>query len=144
MAQAKVLAIVTTDYGSSRCSTTTTRWAYTDGGMFYSLQVLHHKLVFIETTDVIETTMVTLPLPLPLPLTLTLTLALTLTTDPKPKPKPKPNPDQALENFKRACDCGRGAIFLSVARGKVAGGVDQPQPQPQPQPQSRPLPSPEP
>ena len=77
---------------------------------------------------------------LPLPLTLT------LTTDLKPKPKPKPNPDQALENFKRACDCGRGAIFLSVARGKVAGGVDQPQPQPQPQPhpQSRPLPSPEP
>lgn len=50
-------------------------------------QVLHHKLVFIETTDVIETTM-------------------------------------ALENFKRACDCGRGAIFLSVARGKVAEGVD--------------------
>ena len=38
-------------------------------------QVLHHKLVFIETTDVIETTM-------------------------------------ALENFKRACDCGRGARFL--------------------------------
>merc|ERR1719223_2470041 len=50
-------------------------------------QVLHHKLVFIETTDVIETTM-------------------------------------ALENFKRACDCGRGAVFLSVARGKVAEGVD--------------------
>ena len=52
-----------------------------------SLQVLHHKLVFIETTDVVETTM-------------------------------------ALENFKRACDCGRGAVFLSVARGKVAEGVD--------------------
>jgi hypothetical protein len=49
--------------------------------------VLQHKLVFIETTDVIETTM-------------------------------------ALENFKRACDCGRGAVFLSVARGKVAEGVD--------------------
>jgi len=50
-------------------------------------QVLRHKLVFIETTDVLETTL-------------------------------------ALENFKRACDCGRGAIFLSVARGKVAEGVD--------------------
>lgn len=25
----------------------------------------------------------------------------------------------ALDNFKRACDCGRGAVFLSVARGKV-------------------------
>ena len=52
-------------------------------------QVLHHKLVFIETTDVIETTM-------------------------------------ALENFKRACDCGRGAVFLSVARGKVPEGLDSP------------------
>ena len=50
-------------------------------------QVLQHKLVFIETTDVIETTL-------------------------------------ALENFKRACDCGRGAVFLSIARGKVAEGVD--------------------
>jgi DNA excision repair protein ERCC-2 len=49
--------------------------------------VLQHKLVFIETTDVVETTM-------------------------------------ALENFKKACDCGRGAVFLSVARGKVAEGVD--------------------
>ena len=51
--------------------------------------MLHHKLVFIETTDVIETTM-------------------------------------ALENFKRACDCGRGAVFLSVARGKVPEGLDSP------------------
>jgi len=50
-------------------------------------RVLEHKLVFIETTDVLETTM-------------------------------------ALENFKRACDCGRGAVFLSIARGKVAEGVD--------------------
>lgn len=49
---------------------------------FPPAQVLQHKLVFIETTDVMETTM-------------------------------------ALENFKRACDCGRGAVFLSVARGKV-------------------------
>ena len=70
---------------------------------------MQHKLVFIETTDVLETTL-------------------------------------ALENFKRACDqvspsphlraanvchmClvsdakGRGAVFLSVARGKVAEGVD--------------------
>lgn len=30
----------------------------------------------------------------------------------------------ALQNFKKACDSGRGAIFLSVARGKVAEGVD--------------------
>jgi DNA excision repair protein ERCC-2 len=50
-------------------------------------QVLQHKLVFIETTDVMETSL-------------------------------------ALDNFKRACDCGRGAVFLSVARGKVAEGVD--------------------
>lgn len=30
----------------------------------------------------------------------------------------------ALENFRRACDCGRGALFLSIARGKVAEGID--------------------
>ena len=42
-----------------------------------------HKLVFIETVDVVETTL-------------------------------------ALDNFRRACDCGRGAVFFSVARGKVA------------------------
>ena len=56
-------------------------------GMGVLKQLLQHKLVFIETTDVVETTM-------------------------------------ALENFKKACDCGRGAVFLSVARGKVAEGVD--------------------
>lgn len=43
---------------------------------------MQHKLVFIETTDVLETTL-------------------------------------ALDNFRRACDCGRGAAFFSVARGKV-------------------------
>jgi len=31
---------------------------------------------------------------------------------------------EALANFKRSCDCGRGAVFLSIARGKVAEGVD--------------------
>ena len=30
----------------------------------------------------------------------------------------------ALDNFRRACDSGRGAVFLSVARGKVAEGID--------------------
>ena len=30
----------------------------------------------------------------------------------------------ALENYRRACDCGRGAIFFSIARGKVAEGID--------------------
>jgi Rad3-related DNA helicase len=30
----------------------------------------------------------------------------------------------ALDNFRRACDCGRGAVFFSVARGKVAEGID--------------------
>jgi DNA excision repair protein ERCC-2 len=30
----------------------------------------------------------------------------------------------ALENYRRACDSGRGAIFLCVARGKVAEGID--------------------
>jgi len=45
-------------------------------------ELMQHKLVFIETTDVLETTL-------------------------------------ALDNFRRACDCGRGAAFFSVARGKV-------------------------
>ena len=40
------------------------------------------KLIFVETKDVVETTL-------------------------------------ALDNFRRACDSGRGAIFLSIARGKV-------------------------
>lgn len=50
-------------------------------------KVMDHKLVFLETKDVVETTL-------------------------------------ALDNFKRACDCGRGAVFFSVARGKVAEGID--------------------
>lgn len=49
--------------------------------------IMAHKLVFIETQDVVETTL-------------------------------------ALDNYRRACDCGRGAVFLSVARGKVAEGID--------------------
>lgn len=49
--------------------------------------MMAQKLVFIETVDVVETTL-------------------------------------ALDNFRRACDCGRGAIFFSVARGKVAEGID--------------------
>lgn len=40
---------------------------------------MQHKLVFIETQDVVETTL-------------------------------------ALDNFRKACDCGRGAVFFSVAR----------------------------
>jgi len=30
----------------------------------------------------------------------------------------------ALHHFRLACDCGRGAIFMSIARGKVAEGID--------------------
>ena len=45
------------------------------------------KLVFIETKDVVETTL-------------------------------------ALDNYRRACDCGRGAVFLAVARGKVSEGIN--------------------
>uniref|UniRef100_A0A061RL20 DNA 5'-3' helicase n=1 Tax=Tetraselmis sp. GSL018 TaxID=582737 RepID=A0A061RL20_9CHLO len=50
-------------------------------------EITQHKLVFIETQDVVETTL-------------------------------------ALDNFRRACDRGRGAMFFSVARGKVAEGID--------------------
>ncbi|GAU35014.1 hypothetical protein TSUD_103370 [Trifolium subterraneum] len=42
-------------------------------------EIMQHKLVFIETQDVVETTL-------------------------------------ALDNYRKACDCGRGAIFFSVAR----------------------------
>jgi DNA excision repair protein ERCC-2 len=52
-------------------------------GMGIMAQLTKTKLVFIETKDVVETTL-------------------------------------ALENFRRACDSGRGAVFLSVARGKVS------------------------
>ena len=30
----------------------------------------------------------------------------------------------SLENYRKACDSGRGAVFLSIARGKVAEGID--------------------
>ena len=30
----------------------------------------------------------------------------------------------ALENYRRACDNGKGAVLLSVARGKVSEGID--------------------
>ena len=50
-------------------------------------ELMAHKLVFIETVDVVETSL-------------------------------------ALDNYRRACNAGRGAVFLSVARGKVAEGID--------------------
>lgn len=30
----------------------------------------------------------------------------------------------ALDNYKKACENGRGAVFFSIARGKVSEGVD--------------------
>jgi len=30
----------------------------------------------------------------------------------------------ALDSYKNACDNGRGAVFFSIARGKVSEGVD--------------------
>jgi len=56
-------------------------------GMGIMRQLTKSKLVFIETKDVVETTM-------------------------------------ALDNYRRACDSGRGAVFLSVARGKVSEGIN--------------------
>jgi len=56
-------------------------------GMGILRDVTKHKLVFIETKDVVETTL-------------------------------------ALDNFRRACDSGRGAVFLSIARGKVSEGIN--------------------
>ena len=31
---------------------------------------------------------------------------------------------EALRNYRRACDIGRGAVFFSIARGKIAEGID--------------------
>ncbi|CAI5461324.1 unnamed protein product [Closterium sp. Yama58-4] len=68
-------------------------YAYMDGivnswnDMGILKEVMEHKLVFIETQDVVETTL-------------------------------------ALDNYRRACDCGRGGVFFSIARGKVAEGID--------------------
>ncbi|KAL7172353.1 hypothetical protein ACSBR2_031944 [Camellia fascicularis] len=60
-------------------------YLYMDG--IEAWEIMQHKLVFIETQDVVETTL-------------------------------------ALDNYRKACDCGRGAVFFSVARGKVAEGID--------------------
>jgi DNA excision repair protein ERCC-2 len=59
--------------------------AWNDSGVLK--EVLNHKLIFVETQDVVETSL-------------------------------------ALDSFKKACDCGRGAVFFSIARGKVAEGID--------------------
>lgn len=60
-------------------------------GQWYNMDllsaVMKYKLIFIETKDVVETSL-------------------------------------ALNNYRRACDSGRGGIFLSIARGKVAEGVN--------------------
>ncbi|GMI41395.1 hypothetical protein TeGR_g14727, partial [Tetraparma gracilis] len=50
-------------------------------------KISDQKLIFIETKDVMETSI-------------------------------------ALTNFRKACDCGKGAVFLSVARGKVSEGIN--------------------
>ncbi|KYN98640.1 DNA repair helicase RAD3, putative [Plasmodium reichenowi] len=49
--------------------------------------ILDYKLIFIETKDIVSTTI-------------------------------------ALHNFKKACDLGKGAVFLSICRGKIAEGID--------------------
>jgi DNA excision repair protein ERCC-2 len=56
-------------------------------GKSYLARILEQKLVFIETPDMVESSL-------------------------------------ALRNFRHACDAGRGAMFMSVARGKVAEGVN--------------------
>ncbi len=63
------------------------RWSGCWGVLHVAALPQKRKLVFIETKDIVETTL-------------------------------------ALSNFKAACSRGRGAIFLSVARGKVAEGID--------------------
>lgn len=31
---------------------------------------------------------------------------------------------EQLTKYRKACDIGRGAIFLAIARGKIAEGID--------------------
>ncbi|KAH7648064.1 DNA repair -related [Cryptosporidium bovis] len=50
-------------------------------------QIMEHKLVFVETKDIVSTTL-------------------------------------ALHHYRKSCDIGRGGIFFSIARGKVAEGID--------------------
>lgn len=57
------------------------------GCMGIMRQLALSKLIFVETKDVVETTL-------------------------------------ALDNYRRACDSGRGALFLSIARGKVSEGIN--------------------
>jgi DNA excision repair protein ERCC-2 len=56
-------------------------------GMGILRELTKHKLIFIETRDIVETTL-------------------------------------SLDNFRLACDAGRGAVFLAVARGKVSEGIN--------------------
>ena len=60
-------------------------WKWEALGILTALR--EHKLLFIETKDIVETTL-------------------------------------SLNHYKRSCDAGRGGLFLSVARGKVAEGID--------------------
>lgn len=32
--------------------------------------------------------------------------------------------EENLRQYRKACDSGRGAIFLAIARGKIAEGID--------------------
>ncbi len=32
--------------------------------------------------------------------------------------------EESLRNYRKACDIGRGGIFLAIARGKIAEGID--------------------
>jgi hypothetical protein len=59
--------------------------AWNESGVLRALEA--NKLLFMETKDVVETTL-------------------------------------ALKAFRAACDCGRGALLFSIARGKVAEGID--------------------
>lgn len=53
----------------------------------YMKTISQHKLVFLETKDIVETSL-------------------------------------AVQNYREACERGRGAILFSISRGKVAEGID--------------------
>ena len=92
--------------------------------------VQRNKLVFIETRDSGEIS-AALKNYFTVSLSGLKTQALSTThPSPPPPPSPPPSPPHSLTPspphplFPQACDNGRGAVLLAIARGKVSEGVD--------------------
>ncbi|CAI5536097.1 unnamed protein product [Closterium sp. Naga37s-1] len=94
-------------------------------------EVMEHKLVFIETQDVVETTHAACHAQSHIPMARVPPVPPTARRQEVMEHKLVFIETQdvvettlALDNYRRACDCGRGGVFFSIARGKVAEGID--------------------